>query len=176
MDEKQMKEKLIFLSEKIKNDKQLSDFVIIGIKRRGAVLADRIKKLIGKENLDVGYLDISLYRDDLSKIGPNPIISQTDILFSIDDRKVLLVDDVLYTGRTVRAALDAIFDFGRPSLIKLLVFIDRGHKELPICADYVGEEVKTKKSDIVEVKVKEIDGVDEVVIVERKWSGKEKIW
>ncbi len=168
MDEKQMKEKLIFLSEKIKNDKQLSDFVIIGIKRRGAVLADRIKKLIGKENLDVGYLDISLYRDDLSKIGPNPIISQTDILFSIDDRKVLLVDDVLYTGRTVRAALDAIFDFGRPSLIKLLVFIDRGHKELPISADYVGEEVKTKKSDIVEVKVKEIDGVDEVVIVERK--------
>ncbi len=168
MDEKQMKEKLIFLSEKIKNDKQLSDFVIIGIKRRGAVLADRIKNLIGKENLDVGYLDISLYRDDLSKIGPNPIISQTDILFSIDDRKVLLVDDVLYTGRTVRAALDAIFDFGRPSLIKLLVFIDRGHKELPISADYVGEEVKTKKSDIVEVKVKEIDGVDEVVIVERK--------
>lgn len=151
----------------------IDDVVIIGIKRRGAILADRIKKILSKD-IPVGYLDITLYRDDFSKIGANPVVGSTEILFDIDDKKVILVDDVLYTGRTVRAALDALIDFGRPKFVKLFVLVDRGHRELPICADFAGEKVDIKEDEMIEVRLKEIDKVDEVVIV-KKWNGKERI-
>lgn len=171
MSKREIEERIETLCEEVKREMGLSNLVIIGIKRRGDILAKRIKAYIdGKYKTDIplGFLDITLYRDDFSKIGANPVISETEILFKIDEKKVLLVDDVLYTGRTIRAALDAIIDFGRPSLIKLLVLVDREHRELPIAADFIGEKVKTRKSDMVEVRLKEIDGVDEVVIMEKK--------
>ena len=147
--------------------------VIIGIKRRGAIIADRIKKLLSKD-IPVGYLDITLYRDDFSKIGANPVVGTTEILFDIDDKKVILIDDVLYTGRTIRAALDALTDMGRPKFVKLFVLIDRGHRELPICADFIGEKFEIQDNEMVEVRLREIDKIDEVVIV-KKWNGKERI-
>lgn len=146
-------------------DKNLA---VIGIKRRGAVLADRITKLLNNADIPVGYLDINLYRDDFSKIGAHPVVSQTDILFNIDGKKILLVDDVLYTGRTIRAALDAITDLGRPDMVKLFVLIDREHRELPIQADFTGKSLKTEKNEMVEVKVKEIDKADEVLLLVKK--------
>jgi pyrimidine operon attenuation protein/uracil phosphoribosyltransferase len=113
-----------------------------------------------------GALDITLYRDDLMRnaVGPQPVIRKTEIPFSIDDRKILLVDDVLYTGRTIRAALDALIDFGRPRAIQLVVLVDRGHRELPIKPDYVGKNLPTSLKQSVQVRLQEIDGVDEVVI------------
>lgn len=143
----------------------LKDIAIVGIKRRGAVLADRIKESLGIKDIPVGYLDISFYRDDFSTVGSHPVVSETDVLFDIDGKKIMLIDDVLFTGRTIRAALDALIDMGRPALVKLFVLIDRGHRELPISADFVGKTINTKKSEMVEVKVKEIDGVDEVLLV-----------
>lgn len=144
------------------------NFAVIGIKRRGAVLADRLKGFLSNPDVPVGYLDINLYRDDFSKIGAHPVVSQTDIIFNIDARKILLVDDVLFTGRTVRAALDAIIDLGRPSMVKLFVLVDRGHRELPVQADFTGRKVKTGMNEMVEVRVKEIDKRDEVLILEKK--------
>lgn len=144
------------------------DVVIVGIKRRGAVLADRVKKCLAKKDIPVGYLDIAFYRDDFSTVGAHPVVSETDVLFNIDGKNVLLVDDVLFTGRTVRAALDAITDMGRPASVKLVVLIDRGHRELPISADFIGMSLKTKKTEMVEVRLKEIDGVDEVLVVNKK--------
>ena len=138
--------------------------VIIGIKRRGAVIADRINNILSKK-LPVGYLDITFYRDDFSKIGANPVVGTTEILFDIDDKKVILIDDVLYTGRTIRAALDALIDLGRPEFVKLFVLIDRNNRELPISADFIGKKVKVEKNEMVEVRLKEIDKKDEVVIV-----------
>ncbi|MCX8082965.1 MAG: bifunctional pyr operon transcriptional regulator/uracil phosphoribosyltransferase PyrR [bacterium] len=163
----EMKSVIQDISARIKKEIGLKEIVIVGIRRRGAILADRIKKFL-PENVPVGYLDITFYRDDFSTVGAHPVVSETDVLFNIDNKKVLLVDDVLFTGRTIRAALDALVDLGRPSLVKLFVLIDRGHRELPISADYVGKTIKTKKNEMVEVKVKEIDGVDEVVVVERR--------
>ena len=170
MGKREVEEVVEKLCREVERKIGLSNLAIIGIKRRGDILARKIKNSLEKKNkaIPIGFLDITLYRDDFSKVGANPVISETDILFSIDDKKILLVDDVLYTGRTIRAALDAIVDFGRPSLVKLLVLIDRGNRELPICPDFVGKKVKVKKKEMVEVRTEEIDGIDEVVVVERK--------
>jgi len=142
---------------------------IVGIRTRGEHLAARliskIKEIMtsaGEPHL--GILDINLYRDDLTRISEQPVIRETVIDFSIDDRIVVLVDDVLYTGRTIRSAMDAIIDFGRPKAIQLAVMVDRGHRELPIKADFVGKNVPTHKSDLIHVKLKEVDGKDEVIL------------
>ncbi|MGB9790986.1 MAG: bifunctional pyr operon transcriptional regulator/uracil phosphoribosyltransferase PyrR [Thermacetogeniaceae bacterium] len=143
------------------------DLVLIGIMRRGVPLAQRIAakiKEIEGTSVPLGTLDINLYRDDLGRLDYQPVLRKTDVPFSVTDKKVVLVDDVLYTGRTVRAALDAIMDLGRPKLIQLAVLIDRGHRELPIRADYVGKNVPTSKKENVSVLLEEVDGVDKVVI------------
>ena len=144
------------------------DLVLIGIQRRGVELAERIAKLIEKEEgVDVprGALDITLYRDDLGTVGPNPVIGETRIPGDLTDKHAVIVDDVLYTGRTVRAALDELADFGRPKRISLAVLVDRGGRELPIQADIVGTAVKTSADDRVEVQVEELDGRDQADIV-----------
>ncbi len=142
---------------------------LVGIKRRGVPLAERIGKLIEKiekKPVDVGVLDISFYRDDLSTDGPRPTVKQGELGFDVNGRDIVLMDDVLYTGRTVRAALDALFDHGRPKSVQLLVLIDRGHRELPVMATYVGRMVPTSRREIIEVKLNEVDGNDQVLLVE----------
>ena len=144
------------------------DLILIGIQRRGVELAERIAKLIEKEEgVDVprGALDITLYRDDLGTVGPNPVIGETRLPVDLTDKHAVIVDDVLYTGRTVRAALDELADFGRPKRISLAVLVDRGGRELPIQADVVGTAAKTGPDDRVEVQVVELDGRDQVDIV-----------
>lgn len=139
--------------------------VLIGIQRRGVVLAQRLADAIaGSEHVrvPVGALDISLYRDDLSELASYPIVRSTELPFDISDRTVVLIDDVLFTGRTVRAAMDALIDFGRPRAIRLAVLVDRGHRELPIRADHVGRNLPTARAERVNVHVQELDGVDEV--------------
>jgi pyrimidine operon attenuation protein/uracil phosphoribosyltransferase len=142
----------------------------IGIKRRGVPIAQRlaqkIEALEGRK-IPVGTLDIQLYRDDLSTVGPRPVVSETQIGFTVKDLDVVLMDDVLNTGRTVRAALDALFEQGRPARVQLLVLIDRGHRELPIEAQYTGRKVPTSSREIVEVRFREIDGVEKVMLIER---------
>ena len=148
----------------------LDNLIIAGIKTRGVYLARYIKDVVQEEtgmDIPVGEIDISFYRDDLSLIDEVPVVRGTRLGENIDDRKILVVDDVLFTGRTVRAALDAIFDFGRPKEVKLAVLIDRGWRELPICADIVGKKITTTLSEVVKVKVKEVDGADEVWMLER---------
>jgi len=144
------------------------DLVLIGIQRRGVELADRIAKLIEKsEGTDVprGALDITLYRDDLETVGPKPVIGETRIPGDLTDKHAVIVDDVLYTGRTVRAALDELADFGRPKRISLCVLVDRGRRELPIQADIVGKSVKTEAGERVDVQVEELDGRDQVDVI-----------
>src|SRR5215510_1184967 len=146
------------------------ELVLIGIQRRGVELADRIAKQIKEqEGVDVprGALDITLYRDDLGTVGPKPVIGETRLPGDLAGKHVVIVDDVLYTGRTVRAALDELADFGRPKRISLCVLIDRGGRELPIQADVVGKQVKTGATEVVEVLVQELDGSDEVRLVSR---------
>ena len=146
------------------------DLVIVGILRRGACLARRlaegIRKIDNKE-IPVGILDITLYRDDLTLLTASPVVRKTEISFDIQDKNIILVDDVLYTGRTVRCALSELIDFGRPKTIQLAVLIDRGHRELPIRADYVGKNIPTSQDEVIEVRLSEIDGKDEVVLVEK---------
>ncbi len=142
---------------------------LVGIKRRGVPLAERLATLIGgieKKKIDTGVLDISFYRDDLSTAGPRPTVNKGDIGFDVNGRDIVLMDDVLYTGRTIRAALDALFDHGRPKSVQLLVLIDRGHRELPIQATFTGRSVPTSSREIIEVKLKEIDGDEQVILVE----------
>src|SRR2546421_120116 len=142
----------------------------VGIRRRGVPIAERLGKMIQqveKKKIPVGTLDITFYRDDLSTLGPKPVVQETEIGFSIEGKKIVLVDDVLYTGRTTRAALDALFSHGRPSLVQLLVLIDRGHRELPIEARYVGRTVETTDQEIIEVKFQEIDHMEKVLLVEK---------
>ncbi|NQT75965.1 MAG: bifunctional pyr operon transcriptional regulator/uracil phosphoribosyltransferase PyrR [Candidatus Omnitrophica bacterium] len=142
---------------------------IVGIRTRGYVLAERIAQAISRidgSSVAVGALDITLYRDDLSVVAEQPIMHKTEIDFDIEDRNIILVDDVLYTGRTIRCALDALIDFGRPKSIQLAVLIDRGHRELPIRADYVGKNLPTSQKELVQVKLQEIDGDDSVFIEE----------
>jgi pyrimidine operon attenuation protein/uracil phosphoribosyltransferase len=142
---------------------------LIGIKRRGVPLAQRIAKLIEtieKVPVDTGVLDISFYRDDLSTAGPRPVVEKGEIGFDVNGRDIILMDDVLYTGRTIRAALDALFDQGRPKSVQLLVLIDRGHRELPIEARFIGRTVPTSRREIIEVKLREIDNDEQVILVE----------
>jgi pyrimidine operon attenuation protein/uracil phosphoribosyltransferase len=146
-----------------------ANLALVGIRRRGVPLAERLAKHIEgieKHAVDVGTLDISFYRDDLSTAGPRPTVNRGDLGFDVTDRDVVLMDDVLYTGRTIRAALDALFDHGRPKSVQLLVLIDRGHRELPIQATYVGRNVPTSSREIVEVKLHEVDGQEQVLLVE----------
>lgn len=142
---------------------------LVGIKRRGVPLAQRLASLIGtieKHPVDTGVLDISFYRDDLSTAGPRPIVTSAAIGFDIAGRDIILCDDVLYTGRTIRAALDALFAHGRPRSVQLLVLIDRGHRELPIQATFTGRTIPTSRREIIEVKLNEIDGDEQVLLVE----------
>ena len=142
---------------------------LIGIKRRGVPLAQRLAVMIGnieKRQVEIGVLDISFYRDDLTTAGPRPTVNKSDIGFDVNGRDIILLDDVLYTGRTIRAALDALFDHGRPKSVQLLVLIDRGHRELPIQATYTGRSVPTSSREIIEVKLKEVDGDEQVLLVE----------
>jgi pyrimidine operon attenuation protein / uracil phosphoribosyltransferase len=143
---------------------------LVGIKRRGIPLAQRLTRLIAnieKQPVDSGMLDINFYRDDLSTRDIRPVVQPSDIGFDVNARDIVLVDDVLYTGRTIRAALDALFDHGRPRRVQLLVLIDRGHRELPIEASFVGRMVQTTTREIVEVKLHEVDGDEQVLLVER---------
>ena len=153
--------------EIIEHNKGIDRLALIGIRTRGAVLAKRLAReiqSIERHDVPVGALDITLYRDDLSRIAPNPVVRATDIAFDITDTRLVLVDDVLFTGRTIRAALDALTDFGRPIGIQLAVLVDRGHRELPIRADYVGKNIPTSLQERIEVRLQETDGKDEVVI------------
>ena len=157
--------------EILERNRGLDELALVGIRTRGVPLARRLAKSLREINGDdipTGALDITLYRDDLMRnpVGPQPLVRRTEIQFSIDDRKILLVDDVLYTGRTIRAALDALIDFGRPRAIQLIVLVDRGHRELPIKADYVGKNLPTSLKQSVRVRLQEIDGVDEVALEE----------
>lgn len=155
--------------EIVERNRGTEDLAVIGIRTRGVPIAKRIARLLfditGCE-VPTGALDITLYRDDLMRhaVGPQPVVRSTEIPFSIDDKRILLVDDVLFTGRTIRAALDALIDFGRPKVIQLLVMVDRGHRELPIKADYVGKNLPTSRAESVAVRLVETDGRDEVVI------------
>lgn len=156
--------------EIIEKNKGVQDLHLVGIRRRGVPLAQRIAKNISSiEGIEVsvGILDITLYRDDLSTLASKPVVHKTEIPFNIKDKKIVLVDDVIFTGRTVRAALDALSDLGRARNIQLAVLVDRGHRELPIRADYVGKNVPTSKEEVVEVRVEEFDGEDSVVILKR---------
>ena len=156
--------------EIIEKNNGAEDLAIVGIRRRGVFLAQRLGQMIErieKKPVPVGTLDISLYRDDLSTVGPKPIVQKTEIGIAITGKKVVLVDDVLYTGRTTRAALDALFDKGRPNQVQLCVLIDRGHRELPIEATFVGRKMQTTEQEIVEVKLRELDNAEKVLLVER---------
>ena len=160
--------------EVLEKSGDLHNLAFIGIRRRGVPLAERLARKIEaleKIQVPVGTLDINLYRDDLSTVGVKPVLSATDIPFSIQGKNVILTDDVLYTGRTVRAAMDALFDHGRPARVHLLVLIDRGHRELPIEARFVGRSVQTTDDEIIEVKLQEIDNLEKVLLVERVDAG-----
>jgi pyrimidine operon attenuation protein/uracil phosphoribosyltransferase len=146
---------------------QLSEMVLVGIRTGGVFLAERLKqKILQKRGIDLptGIIDITLYRDDWTRLSQTPEVKKTEIHFSIGDKDVLLVDDVLFTGRTIRAAIDALLDLGRPRRVELAVLIDRGHRELPISADYIGKTLEVSKQDSVNVELKELAGVDQVVI------------
>lgn len=170
LDEKAMGRTLTRIAhEIIEKNKGVKDVILIGIKRRGYPLAERIAKLIEiieGEKVQVGSVDITLYRDDLSTVNEQPIINNNDLQVKIEGKKVVLVDDVLYTGRTARAALEAIIDNGRPERIELAVLVDRGHRELPIRADFVGKNIPTSRKENISVEVTEIDGSDSVKIYE----------
>jgi len=156
--------------EILEKSADLDKLAFIGIRRRGVPLAQRLAKkieAIEKRAVPVGILDIKLYRDDLSTVGAKPVVTETQIDFSVQGKDIILMDDVLYTGRTIRAALDALFDQGRPSRVQLLVLIDRGHRELPIEARFIGRSVQTTDSEIIEVKFQEIDGTEKVLMCER---------
>jgi pyrimidine operon attenuation protein / uracil phosphoribosyltransferase len=155
--------------EIVERNKGVEDLALVGVRTRGVHIARRLARTlreITKNDIPTGALDITLYRDDLMRfaVGPQPVVRRTEIPFSIDDKKILLVDDVLYTGRTTRAALDALIDFGRPKAIQLIVLVDRGHRELPIKADYVGKNLPTNPEESVRVRLQETDGQDEVVL------------
>lgn len=164
--------------EIIENNQGVEDVYLVGIRTRGVPLAEYIRDYIEEfegKKLKFGILDITLYRDDLSIINEHPVINSTDLPFNITGSTIVLVDDVLFTGRTVRAAIEAIMEEGRPNKIQLATLIDRGHRELPIRADYVGKNVPTSNTEIVSVKVKSVDGEDLVLIMDRKWGSYEFI-
>lgn len=155
--------------EIVEREPDASKLAIVGIRTRGDILAARLRdalRAIEGREIPLGSLDITLYRDDLTRIGYSPTVHRTDIPFSVDDRVVVLVDDVLFTGRTIRAAMDALVDYGRPRAIRLAVLVDRGHRELPIRADFVGKNIATALGDDVRVRLAESDGRDEVELAQ----------
>jgi pyrimidine operon attenuation protein/uracil phosphoribosyltransferase len=159
--------------ELLEKTKDLDQLAFIGIRRRGVPMAQRLAakiEALEKRKIPVGILDINLYRDDLSTVGAKPVLNSTEIAFDIAGKTIILMDDVLYTGRTIRAALDALFEKGRPARVQLLVLIDRGHRELPIEAQFVGRVVQTLDNEIIEVKYQEIDGMEKVLLCERAAS------
>lgn len=170
IDEASVRRALVRIAHEIlEKNAGIEDLVLVGIRTRGVPLAQRIAsniETIEGKKIPVGLLDITLYRDDLSTIAQQPIVHATEIDFDVTGKTLVLIDDVLYTGRTVRAALDAIVDLGRPDSIQLAVLVDRGHRELPIRADFVGKNVPTSRSEVIHVALQEIDGKDEVVLQE----------
>ncbi|MEW6546189.1 MAG: bifunctional pyr operon transcriptional regulator/uracil phosphoribosyltransferase PyrR [Bacillota bacterium] len=170
MDEEAMRRAITRIAHEIlEKNKGTEGLVLVGIRRRGVPLAERLAQQIEAiegRRVPVGSLDITLYRDDLTLRSDHPVVHRTEVPFGLQGKKVVLVDDVLFTGRTVRAAMDAIMDLGRPCLIQLAVLIDRGHRELPIRADYVGKNVPTSRRENVKVKLRETDGEDAVIIAE----------
>ena len=158
------------LAEEILSANSGRDLVLVGIQRRGVPMAQRMAATMAAQtnvHPQLGILDINLYRDDLTTVDIKPVVSATDIPFSVQGKDIILMDDALYTGRTIRAALDALFDHGRPARVQLLVLIDRGHRELPIEARFVGRTVQTSDAEIIEVKFQEIDEMEKVLLVER---------
>lgn len=156
--------------EIVEKNNGVTNLGLVGIMRRGVPLAHRLARLLGrieKTEVPVGTLDITLYRDDLSTVSHHPEVKKSKMEFDIQDKNIILIDDVLYTGRTTRAALDALFDHGRPRRIQLCVLIDRGHRELPIEAGFVGRTIQTASREMIEVKLQETDGADKVLLVER---------
>ena len=165
---------IVRLAYQIVEENGMDGLGLIGVRRRGVPLAERLSKSIGQIggpmeeiSVPVGALDITFYRDDLSTVGPKPVVHESEIGFSIQDKNIVLVDDVLFTGRTIRAALDALFSQGRPRRVQLCVLIDRGHRELPIEAAFVGRTVQTTMNEVIEVKLKEIDGAEKVLLMEK---------
>ncbi len=172
LDRDDIKRAIMRISHEIlEKNKGTKNLAIVGIRNRGAYLAQRIAseiKKIDNRTVPVGVLDITLYRDDLTTVAEHPVVGETEITFDINAKRIVLVDDVLYTGRTIRCALDELIDFGRPKDIQLAVLVDRGHRELPIRADYVGKNIPTSGKELIQVRLKEVDGIDEVVIEETK--------
>ncbi len=170
IDEKSLERTLTRLAhEIIERNKGVESIAIVGIKTRGEFIAKRLANIIGeieRKEIKVGLLDITLYRDDLRTLHEQPVLKGTEISFDVTDKNIILVDDVLFTGRTVRAALDELVDLGRPATIQLAVLIDRGHRQLPIKADFVGKNVPTSLDEQIKVMLKEVDGEDSVIIVE----------
>ena len=167
LDHDDMRRTLVRIAHEIIEKNPDGAIAIVGIHRRGAILADRLHALTSEllaSQVPLGYVDIAFYRDDLRIRPSHPVVHATTLEFSIDDRTIVIVDDVLYTGRTVRAAIDEIFDYGRPAKIQLATLIDRGHRELPIRPDYVGKNIPTSQDERVYVRVEEVDGIDQVVI------------
>ena len=171
LDKTAMDKALVRIAHEIlEKNKDIKELVVIGIKNRGEYMARRIAehiKKIGGSDVPVGALDITLYRDDLTQVAEQPVVKGTDIEFDINGKCVILVDDVLFTGRTIRCALSELIDFGRPKNIQLAVLVDRGHRELPIRADYVGKNVPTSLDELIEVKLQEVDQMDEVLICQK---------
>ncbi len=171
MDQESIRRAIQRMAHEILEKSGVEPLALIGIRTRGVVLAERLKKAIKDiEGVDVptGVLDITLYRDDLTSVGAKPLVRQTQIDFDITDKRIVLVDDVFFTGRTIRAALDALTDFGRPAKIELAVLVDRGHRELPIRADFVGKNIPTAKHQNVKVLMQETDNTQDEVIIEEK--------
>lgn len=172
MDKDNIRRALMRIAHEIsEKNKGVDNLCIVGIRTRGAVLAERLKTCIQQvenKEVPVGILDITLYRDDLTMIGTQPVVHETMIDFDIKDKNVVLVDDVLFTGRTIRAALDALIDFGRPANIQLAVLVDRGHRELPIRADFVGKNIPTSLDQDVKVNLSETDKKDDNVVIEKR--------
>lgn len=162
-------EKLIFrLADEVRAKIDLKNLALVGIRRRGVELAERFQAILQKKSgeIPLGILDITLYRDDLSAVAKQPVVRETQIQFDLDGKDILLVDDVLFTGRTIRAALSELVDFGRPRSIKLLVLVDRDHRELPIQPDFSGKFIRTESNQSIEVHLKELDGEDKILLVE----------
>ena len=156
--------------EIIESNPELDQVALVGIQTRGVPLAQRLSRLIEEragQAPELGAVDITFYRDDLSTLGPKPVVQKSDIGFDIKDKSIVLVDDVLFTGRTIRAALDALFDHGRPRRVQLCVLIDRGHRELPIEAAFVGRNVQTSMNEVIEVKLTEVDSAEKVLLMEK---------
>ena len=169
LDRDDMRRTLVRIAHEIVENNDPDEVALVGIHRRGAILAQRLRRLLGDllgHDVPLGELDISFYRDDVGSRPEAPVVHSSRLDFGVDGRTIVIVDDVLYTGRTVRAAIEALFDYGRPARVQLAVLADRGHRELPIRPDYVGKNLPTSRAERVNVRVEELDGVDEVTITE----------